>query len=900
MAVQLAAPIIVPLAAYFGVTIPYLEKLASNKGVDLSSREYDPDNLIPYEKLFPELAELNRIKNFENWSGSFYKTQPVVGDTDLSGVVVQAKKDDDEVIDVTEEELEMMPRTDVSTGGDDPDPEKDPKDQIPSAEEVAKKLAEEGTQRIINEMINKLEKKFNQLEEKKKQVPSDIEKREKFYKENVGTVQRGAPEEAMLKAQMVASPVLSDALEHIGDLTHRITEFPFVFGTTKEKVKKMIRALDRSEEVWGTEMMSFLDDHEQSIRSTAKHRKISVEEYKEKLNSLLGNYVAEHEKIPTYNEMQEHAKQAAIAMGNLDVDTALEHLRFIQKEIDKGKESFVKKAQEFFMDVPDPKRIGTTGQYVGLPKGIDTPKKLKNFRDEAYKLFDSGKYGRYWYRDSANTILNSVQGDVVEADKIAQLIGLFSAGSPVGSDVTYAMQAYNAYKNGEDIFTGRFPTAQSKKAKTILDGGTWEGRKTNNFYKAIAKEFNPELTNEPVVDIWIMRAFGFEDFDGTPTDAQYKSVGNEVKRIANQMIKENPSWNMDQVQASIWVAIKARTVGEEKAKFNYKDAIENNLAQLSWESAPGDTTGHLEGFDKLSYNDKVEYHVETSKILLDDKGEDILAKTIGILSPNEFEAPGHYKEEVNPSTQKEIIAPQKYKDGKVLDPNIVKMINAYAASKGLVLHQNAMAWHRPFWTNTKSKADGVHITIGEGDKTATIEETKQISAVANRIATEMAGLDINDFNLIGTKDGGRFLNVAMKENEKGEFVPIFSVKQFQNIIYQATHEFFEDKKEVPYLNYFANSGNYIENNWRNNKNGETYLETIKENTPHLYERILNILATLIEKKRLLDGSFSRDKNLKLNIELNQDIKSITHKKRRGGMIEIPHFHYGGFVDVNRL
>ena len=102
------------------------------------------------------------------------------------------------------------------------------------------------------------------------------------------------------------------------------------------------------------------------------------------------------------------------------------------------------------------------------------------------------------------------------------------------------------------------------------------------------------------------------------------------------------------------------------------------------------------------------------------------------------------------------------------------------------------------------------------------------------------------------------------------------------------------------MNYFANNGNYIENNWRNNKNGEGYLETIRENAPHLFERVLNILTTLIEKKRLLDQSFSKDKNLKLNIELNQDIKSITQKKRAGGIVEIPHFHYGGFVDVNRL
>ena len=102
--------------------------------------------------------------------------------------------------------------------------------------------------------------------------------------------------------------------------------------------------------MWGTDMMSFLDEHEQNIKNNLKHRGLSEKEYRATLNNLLSNYVAEHEKIPTYNELQEHAKQAAIAMGNLDVDTALEHLRFIQKEIDKGQESFEKKAQEFFED----------------------------------------------------------------------------------------------------------------------------------------------------------------------------------------------------------------------------------------------------------------------------------------------------------------------------------------------------------------------------------------------------------------------------------------------------------------------------------------------------------------------------------------------------------------------
>ena len=44
----------------------------------------------------------------------------------------------------------------------------------------------------------------------KKEVPSNIEEREKFYEENVGYVQRGEPEEAMLKATMFHSGALSE------------------------------------------------------------------------------------------------------------------------------------------------------------------------------------------------------------------------------------------------------------------------------------------------------------------------------------------------------------------------------------------------------------------------------------------------------------------------------------------------------------------------------------------------------------------------------------------------------------------------------------------------------------------------------------------------------------------
>ena len=145
MVYQLAAPILIPLAAYFGVTIPYLEKLANSKGVDLSTHDYDPENLTSYDDLFPEIAHMKKLKSQTDWSQSFYQPKPVVEETDLSEIIVQSDKDDDEVIDVKEEELEKITRKDVSPKGEPP--------EDPDYERMLKELAN----LTIDELLRRVE-----------------------------------------------------------------------------------------------------------------------------------------------------------------------------------------------------------------------------------------------------------------------------------------------------------------------------------------------------------------------------------------------------------------------------------------------------------------------------------------------------------------------------------------------------------------------------------------------------------------------------------------------------------------------------------------------------------------------------------------------------------------------
>lgn len=78
-------------------------------------------------------------------------------------------KKDDNIIDVKEEDLIREERKDVSTGGEDPNKEPNKKNIIfDSAEEVARKLAGQGLEEVIDKGVEKLQEKSEEIDEQKK------------------------------------------------------------------------------------------------------------------------------------------------------------------------------------------------------------------------------------------------------------------------------------------------------------------------------------------------------------------------------------------------------------------------------------------------------------------------------------------------------------------------------------------------------------------------------------------------------------------------------------------------------------------------------------------------------------------------------------------------------------
>jgi RNA:NAD 2'-phosphotransferase (TPT1/KptA family) len=133
----------------------------------------------------------------------------------------------------------------------------------------------------------------------------------------VADYQRGKPEAAMLRAQEVlGGGVMQVAVEHIGDLTHRMTErntfnsggYEFV----KEKVARMERSLNNP--------YGFEREFAGNIKSNAEYRGVSVDVLTTRVREVLNAYADAHEKVPVLNRAQRVARDTAVALGRQDFD----------------------------------------------------------------------------------------------------------------------------------------------------------------------------------------------------------------------------------------------------------------------------------------------------------------------------------------------------------------------------------------------------------------------------------------------------------------------------------------------------------------------------------------------------------------------------------------------------
>jgi hypothetical protein len=527
------------------------------------------------------------------------------------------------------------------------------------------------------------------------------------------------------------------------------------------------------------------------------------------------------------------------------------------------------------------------GKYIGAPEKFNTPGKITTLRKMLRSLTDEGAPGRFWYENSGREVLKMVGGDVDEARRFVALLAIYSPQAKVDANSTFALRAWAQYKVGKSISvkTG----SQDRKAIEALRDvdAFWSGEKTGNFFFNLLREIDPSTEGKQgaTIDMWMMRAGQYSN--DAPTSTQYAFMENETNRIAAEL-----GWEPQQVQAAIWVAMKARMenpgvkkateassekkgwirfeqkvdpetgkskkvrviIDEQKhrdnwlkyafahdvtkddtqqAKFDFGDGLKRHIGQVSFEARPGRSTGVLPGIHNAPYAQQAEFQQAVQGAFLDEYGNDRLAQMLGLLvDTSDITLPGVWQGDVSPSSQKLIaMAPAKGDAGKsTVDPAQAEALNVYAAVHGLVSKQEGVGWHRPFYAGTKRDANALDIDIG---RAINPQEAKDLESAIGTWMQDNGFEGWNDkFAIISSPNGVRLVNLGVISNP-----------QLQSDVVRVAENVLPDFD----FKIFASDGDMPSNNWKENTNGESYLQRISAaGRPDVLEWARDVLAPRVQ------------------------------------------------------
>tara|TARA_R110002020_G_scaffold263957_2_gene478703 strand:+ start:9756 stop:18800 length:9045 start_codon:yes stop_codon:yes gene_type:complete len=497
----------------------------------------------------------------------------------------------------------------------------------------------------------------------------------------------------------------------------------------------------------------------------------------------------------------------------------------------------------------------------GAPPQIKTRRDLNNLRRVLARKTKKGEPGRFWYEQSGKAFLNFVNNDIDLADKFAQIMGIYSAGASVPSQIPVALRAWYQWRNGQEINSGG--TEKDAKVNRVLyENKDWDGRKTSDFYGNMMQTIDPSRVADlkrVTVDRWMMRAFGFRT--DSPTVAQERFVRDEVVRIADRI-----GWTPYQVQAAIWVEHKSsaeKTSLAEVSKGDFGTMMNARFGQLSWEAVPGITNGHMAGWENLPTQEIIAYTKDISEAFLDNQGQDVLAKVLGVLSPGQFEAPGFYEGRQSPGAQTKFIAGRprgpKGQSRFEITPDARALLDAYASYRGLLTHQDAMAWTRPIWEGSTPKADQ-NLTLVSIGRTPTAQETQRMAEAVNATAQD------EFFAPISTEDGWMFLNAFTEYNPYySEGTPDSPATvdnlAFQKMIRDSISLFEGGEISRIEVSGMAADSNYIYQG--DIPDGQVYREAITQIPPDLQREADSVFADIQERIDTVDRQFAERNGLVL-------------------------------------
>lgn len=459
------------------------------------------------------------------------------------------------------------------------------------------------------------------------------------------------------------------------------------------------------------------------------------------------------------------------------------------------------------------------------------------------------------------------------------------------------------------------------KAHLVMNEGIpFEGRKINNFYNNLMTHIDPERKQGSTQDLWMARAFGFHD-DAVGAATKYDFMEKLTHKLATEM-----GWKPHQVQAAIWTAMKTRqeavkndvrkeavasglgtmapgpagkpqftvTPGKEDAYSSlmreralqtvldpnhirnsardFSDFLDQNLAHVSWEATPSRQIAHLQGLEQKPPQVKADYHKRISEALQDEQGNDLLAKYIGMLSPGTVEAPGYWQGEINPATHQLVGSTRIKAAGQRpdIDEASKELMNIYADARGLLLKQDGVGYHRPYFNPQISKANGIEYQF---DKPLSGDEIRRLGTLIDQHVPDTAIIPVGP-------DTVRVINFSGMDDHK----------PYHRAVDEAVGKA-DIGAATAQRRVFASDGDLRTNDWKASPNGEDYRQRLgASRRPDVLRYVSDVLAPKVEA---VDEVFAKEHGLARDRRLEKVFRQL-HEVGAG---ELPKARaFGGAVN----
>ena len=446
----------------------------------------------------------------------------------------------------------------------------------------------------------------------------------------------------------------------------------------------------------------------------------------------------------------------------------------------------------------------STGQYVGAPRGVDSPEKIQAMREAFDKDVKLGAEGGDWY-ERARDFNREVAGDNPYRQSLtANEQALWSAQANPDTNQGFALNARTDYEAG--VPKEKYRTGQQARnyieARQALDeakaGQATEGmmghnqgplmdvdlpvdsdvtglarlgKKTGIYGQHLDPTVPPATTGTN--DIWHARGFGYTNKDGSTfsralSDQEHRFLDYEtmlaVDRANAANLAGRNNWTGAEIQAAPWVAGKGRAMADRgnmtleqgiaEASKTYPDTAPKYTMSTPIEQIPGASSGLL---PNIIDADQATKEAFTNRANWKDAGgRDKLWDELNFDTRRTNDAQGAYRNsagdlEFNPVEIGRPMTGFEYnaQGNPIVNPRAQAGFSMGQAARGLVDFQEGTPWNKFITHGAGPDKTSIHMNIGRNPTNAELQQLEELGQKHGLMLTNTEG----GVGFINFKDG---------------------------------------------------------------------------------------------------------------------------------------------------